>query len=166
MFNSITTCSMDKLIVSVQECRKEVAATVTGNIPSWLNGSLLRVGPGKWDLKDGFTMNHYLDGCACMVKIKIQDGQVTFSSRFLESDAYKKMMTHGKPVYTEFGTKAYADPSKNLFSRFVNTIVPCDLTDNDISNIYTIQDEVYVATESCNIWRIDPNNLEAKHKVS
>lgn len=153
-------------MLSVQECRKEVTATVKGQIPNWLNGSLLRVGPGKWDLKDGFTMGHWLDGCALLAKIKIDDGKVTFSSRFLESDAYKKMMTHGKPVYTEFGTKAYPDPSKNIFSRFVNTIVPCDLTDNDISNIYTIQDEVYVATESCNIWRIDPETLEAKNKVS
>jgi carotenoid cleavage dioxygenase-like enzyme len=157
---------MDKLVVSVQECRKEVPAVVCGHIPSWLNGSLLRVGPGKWDLKDGFSMNHYLDGCACITKMNIEDGKVSFSSRFLESDAYKKMLAHGKPVYTEFGTKAHADPSKNLFTRFVNTIVPCDLTDNDISNIYAMQNEVYVATESCNIWRIDPKNLEAKNKLN
>lgn len=107
-----------------------------------------------------------MDGCACIAKIKFEDGQVSFSSRFLESDAYKKMMAHGKPVFTEFGTKAHPDPGKNMFSRFVNSIVPSDLTDNDISNIYAIEDEVFVATESSNIWQINPRSMEAKNKAS
>ena len=111
-------------------------------------------------------MNHWLDGCAIISKLKIEDGKVSFSSKYVESDAYKKMMKHGKPVFTEFGTRAYTDPSKNFFSRIVNQIVPSDLTDNDISNIYAIQNEIYVATESCNIWQIDPTTLESKHKVS
>ena len=135
-----------------------------GKIPAWVNGSLLRVGPGKWDLKD-FTLNHYLDGCAIIVKIRIQDGKVWFSSRFLASDAYKKMMAHNKPVYTEFGTRAYPDPAKGFLSRMIHKLVPSDLTDNDISNIYQVQDEVYVATESCNVWQIDPETLDGKNKV-
>lgn len=76
------------------------------------------------------------------------------------------MMAHDKPVFTEFGTRAYPDPSKGLLSRMINKIVPSDLTDNDISNIYKIQDELYVATESCNVWQVDPESLEAKNKVS
>ncbi|KAI1297157.1 Beta,beta-carotene 9',10'-oxygenase [Halotydeus destructor] len=157
---------MDKLVKSVDETAREVDGKVSGSIPTWLTGSLVRVGPGKWDLKDGFVLNHWLDGCALMAKFTISNGQVRYSSKFLQSDAYKKMTSHGKPVYTEFGTRAYSDPSKNMFSRFVNTLVPCDLTDNDISNIYTIGEEVFVSTESCNVWQIDPSNLSSKNKLN
>lgn len=75
-------------------------------------------------------------------------------------------MELGRPVFTEFGTKAYTDTTKSVWKRVVNKVVPSDLTDNDISNIYKINDEVYVATESCNIWQVDTNNLGVKNKVS
>lgn len=157
---------MDKLLKSVKEIPQEVVGKVKGQVPNWINGSLLRVGPGKWDLKDGFQLNHYLDGCAIVVKIKFDDGKVTYSSRFVESDAYKKMMELGKPVFTEFGTRAYTDTTKSVWKRVVNKVVPSDLTDNDISNIYKINDEVYVATESCNIWQVDTNSLGVKSKTN
>lgn len=138
---------------------------ISGEIPVWINGSLLRVGPGKWDLKDGFRLNHYLDGCAIVVRIKFNDGKVTYSSRFVESEAYKKMMELGRPVFTEFGTRAYTDTTKSVWKRVVNKVVPSDLTDNDISNIYKLNDDVYVATESCNIWQVDTKSLGVKNKV-
>ena len=49
--------------------------------------------------------------------------QVTFTKRFLQSDAYKKAVAVGRPVFTEFGTKAFPDPCKNLFSRMMSTLV-------------------------------------------
>ncbi|KAK4337204.1 hypothetical protein RND71_043303 [Anisodus tanguticus] len=59
---------------------------------------------------------------------------------------------------------AYPDQSKSAFARFFNKIVPSDLTDNDISNVYKINDEVFMTTESCNIWKIDPKNLDSLQK--
>lgn len=88
-----------------------------------------------------------------------------FRSKYLESDAYKKMVTVNRPVFTEFGTRAYPDPCKNIFARFFSQIIPSDLTDNDIANIYKVQDRFYVASETCNIWRIDPHTLESQEKV-
>ncbi|RWS06190.1 Retinal pigment epithelial membrane-like protein [Dinothrombium tinctorium] len=156
---------MDKLLVSVEECVKPIPCVVDGSIPNWVHGSLIRIGPGKWDF-DKFTMNHWFDGSAILVKFQIDDGKVFFSTRFLESDAYKRLAVVKKPVFTEFGTRAFPDPCKNLFARFFSQIVPSDLTDNDISNIYQLEDEIYVATESCNIWRIDPKNLESLEKLN
>ncbi|RWS30724.1 Retinal pigment epithelial membrane-like protein [Leptotrombidium deliense] len=134
-------------------------------IPEQINGSLLRIGPAKWDFKN-FTMNHWLDGSAMVVKFRIENGNVYFSSKFLDSDAYRRLTVVNKPVFTEFGTRAYPDPCKNLFARFFSQIVPSDLTDNDISNIYQLKDEIYVATESCNIWRIDSETLDSIQKVN
>lgn len=138
---------------------------IEGEIPSWLNGSLIRLGPGKWDLKD-FTLNHWLDGCAILLKFRFDRGQVWFSSRFVDSDAYRKMMSANKPVFTEFGTRAYPDPSKSVLTRMLSRIVPSDLTDNDISNIYMMNEDLFVATESCNIWKVDGKSLRAVEKVS
>ena len=92
--------------------------------------------------------------------------QVTARTRFLRSDAYQKMITVRRPVYTEFGTKAYPDSTKSMWSRLVNRLVPSDLTDNDLANVYELHGELYVSTESCNLWKVDPNNLQAMIKVS
>ena len=126
---------------------------------------MIRIGPGKWDFKDGFTLNHWLDGSALLCKFTIKNGKCTFKSKFLESDAYKKLITVNRPVFTEFGTKKYPDPCKNIFARFFNQLVPSDLTDNDLAGIFKVEDEYYVATETCNVWRFDPNSLGAIEKV-
>lgn len=37
--------------------------------------------------------------------------------RFIKTDAYVRAMTENRVVITEFGTAAYPDPCKNIFSR-------------------------------------------------
>lgn len=76
------------------------------------------------------------------------------------------MMSAKRPVFTEFGTRAYPDPGKSVLTRMLSRIVPSDLTDNDISNIYLMNDDLFVATESCNIWKVDDKSLKAIEKVS
>lgn len=49
--------------------------------------------------------------------------QVTFSKKAVASDAYRKFKEVGKPVYTELGTKAYTDTSKNIFQKIVSNMV-------------------------------------------
>lgn len=39
--------------------------------------------------------------------------------RFIRTDAYVRAITEKRVVITEFGTFAYPDPCKNIFSRFV-----------------------------------------------
>lgn len=40
-----------------------------------------------------------------------------FVLRFIRSDTYVRAMTENRVVITEFGTAAYPDPCKNIFSR-------------------------------------------------
>nr|CAD7428112.1 unnamed protein product [Timema monikensis] len=134
-----------------------------GQLPVWLRGSLVRLGPGKFDLGD-FVMNHWFDGYAVLYKFDIADGKVKFSKRFLYSDAYKKAVSVGRPVFTEFGTRSYPDPCKNIFSRMVSSLVP-ELTDNDAINLFTIEDSLYVATETNYLRRVDVKTLDTCEKV-
>ena len=45
-------------------------------------------------------------------------GNVTYQSRFLRSDTYKKNMAANRIVVSELGTAAYPDPCHNIFQRY------------------------------------------------
>ncbi|UXI19538.1 uncharacterized protein NH340_JMT05481 [Sarcoptes scabiei] len=155
---------MDKLLVSCVETENEIQNTIEGNIPSWISVRMIRLGPAKWDLDD-FVLNHWLDGCAMLCKFIIRNGTIKYSSKFLDSDAYRKMNKVNRPVYTEFGTRAFPDPCKNVFSRIFSQIVPSDLTDNGLLNVFKLADEYYAASETCNIWKFCPKSLDVTRKV-
>lgn len=42
--------------------------------------------------------------------------------RFVRTDAYVRAMTEKRIVITEFGTYAYPDPCKNIFSRYLGVV--------------------------------------------
>jgi beta,beta-carotene 9',10'-dioxygenase len=48
-----------------------------GVIPTWLEGRLIRIGPGLFDIEEGFTVNHFLDGYAMVSKFEIKNGKVS-----------------------------------------------------------------------------------------
>lgn len=152
---------MDKLLENRQEVTEPVYTRVTGQIPEWVSGKLYRLGPGKWDLGGGFSLRHWFDGAAILSAYDVHKGKVRYSSRYLDSEAYKKMSTVNRPVVTEFGTKCYPDPCKNIFSRFFAALVPSDLTDNNFGNIYTLGDELFCTSETCFVWKVDQDSLEA-----
>ncbi|KAH9376932.1 hypothetical protein HPB48_002753 [Haemaphysalis longicornis] len=83
---------------------------VQSQVPEWVSGKLFRLGPGKWELGEGFSLRHWFDGAAILSAYEIHKGKVLYSSRFLASEAYKKMSTVNRPVVTEFGTRCYPGP--------------------------------------------------------
>lgn len=152
--------------ISASELQAPIKASVKGNLPEWLRGDLIRVGPGKFDMDDdSFTCNHWLDGLALIYKFSFKENQVTFNKRFLDSDAYKKAQKAGRPVFTEFGTKAFPDPTKSLFSRLVSSFDSSCVTDNATVNIMKIENEIFVSSETCYMRRIEQNTLDTKEKV-
>lgn len=74
------------------------------------------------------------------------------------------MVAVGKPVYTELGTKAYTDTNKNIFQKMVSNVVP-ELTDNVVSNLFKLGNTVYLATESCFLRVLKPEDLNTSTKV-
>lgn len=106
--------------VWLRSCNQEVAepiqGKVSGNIPKWLNGSLLRNGPGS--LKVGeMSFNHLFDSAALLHRFAIKDGNVTYQSKFLRSDVYKKNLAANRIVVSEFGTCSVPDPCQTIFQR-------------------------------------------------
>ncbi|XP_014255156.1 beta,beta-carotene 9',10'-oxygenase-like [Cimex lectularius] len=152
------------LFRSAEEQIQPVDAIISGNIPEWINGDLIANGPGLFDLKKNFSVNHWLDGFAILSKFHIENGKVTFSKRFIQSDAYIKGTAAGNPLYTEFGTKAYTDPSKSMFQKMKSYLLP-DLTDNVANNLYIIGNTLYGSTDTSVKRIIDPITLETRDKV-
>lgn len=99
-----------------QEIIDPVEGVVSGEIPSWINGSLLRNGPGSIKVGD-MTYNHLFDAAALLHRFNIADGKVTYQCRFLKSEAYKKNLAANRIVVSEFGTALAPDPCQSIFER-------------------------------------------------
>uniref|UniRef100_A0A8C9XP29 Beta-carotene oxygenase 1, like n=1 Tax=Sander lucioperca TaxID=283035 RepID=A0A8C9XP29_SANLU len=135
--------------------------TAAGCVPSWLRGTLLRNGPGLFSIGDS-EYNHWFDGMALLHSFTFTNGEVTYRSKFLRSETYKRNMKAEKIVVTEFGTLVYPDPCSNIFSRtltHLRNLVP-DFTDNNLVNIVRYGGDYYASSEVNHINQIDPVTLE------
>ena len=70
------------------ETRAPVPLRVEGALPPWLQGTLIRTGPSKFEVGDR-TYNHWFDGLAMLHRFAFANGAVTYMSRFLEGDAFR-----------------------------------------------------------------------------
>ena len=100
-----------------------------GQLPDWLQGSLMRTGPAKWEAGEQ-TMRHWFDGFAMLHRFGIADGQVSYANRFLQTKAYRAAEEKGEIVYSEFAT----DPCRSLFARVFSMFSP-KISDNANVNL-------------------------------
>ena len=114
---------------------------VRGKLPPWLQGSLLRTGPAKWEVGDR-AVNHWFDGFAMLHRFSFADGDVSYANRFLESRAYRAARDQGKIAYSEFAT----DPCRSLFQR-VSAMFSPKLTDNANVNLTKLGERFISLTE-------------------
>uniref|UniRef100_A0A674EAM3 Carotenoid-cleaving dioxygenase, mitochondrial n=1 Tax=Salmo trutta TaxID=8032 RepID=A0A674EAM3_SALTR len=156
--------SIAPLVRSVEETPEPIATEVCGTIPTWIRGSLLRNGPGKFEFGNQHY-NHWFDGMAMLHQFKIEDGKVTYRSRFLQSDAYKKNSERDRIMVSEFGTVAMPDPCKNFFLRFLSRFEMIEATDNASVSFVKYKGDCFVSTETNYMYRVDPESLETQNKV-
>ncbi|KAL0200017.1 hypothetical protein M9458_003204, partial [Cirrhinus mrigala] len=83
---------------------------------------------------------------------------------FVKTDAYVRAMTEKRVVITEFGTCAYPDPCKNIFSRFFSYFKGVEVTDNCLVNVYPIGEDFYAVTETNYITKVNVETLETLKK--
>lgn len=95
----------------------DVNVFIVGKIPSWLSGCLIRNGPGGVDVYGKGTCRHLFDGPGLLHKYHIENGKVTYSSRFVKGKSFKRNMAARRLVLSEFGTFATPDPCQTIFSR-------------------------------------------------
>ena len=136
-----------------RETPKPLPLRVAGKLPSWLQGTLLRTGPSKFEVGDR-TYNHWFDGLAMLHRFAFANGAVTYMSRFLEGDAFRAAKRTDKISYAEFAT----DPCRTLFGRVASWFDP-RFTDNCCVNVMDYGGRVVAFTETTLPMRFDPATL-------
>lgn len=150
---------MDELFETVQETPEKVNTVVKGIIPEWLNGTLLRNAPAKYEFGK-HAYKHWFDGLSLLLSFTIEKGEVRFHSKYLETKAYTKGSSEQRIPFAEFGTPEVPDPCKNIFARFFSYFQPPERTDNTAVNVFTMKGKIYANSDSPFMNEIDPNTLE------
>jgi beta,beta-carotene 9',10'-dioxygenase len=131
-----------------------------GQLPPWLAGSLLRTGPAKFEV-GGQPMRHWFDGLAMLHRFTIEEGRISYGSRFLESRSYRAACERGRMVYGEFAT----DPCRSLFKRVQTLFSPKALSealsDNANINVTRLGERFIAMTETPLPVQFDPHTLKA-----
>ena len=138
---------------------------VTGSVPDWLDGSLIRNGPGAFDFPAGSSVDHWFDGFAMLYRFTIDpagsasatdEDTVHYRNRFLRTDAYEAARRG------EF-EGGFATGETTLRSRLATFLA--DPYDNTNIIAERIGGEYVALTESPRKVRFDPNQLDTTGHV-
>jgi beta,beta-carotene 9',10'-dioxygenase len=129
---------------------------LSGELPRWLSGSLLRTGPAKFEVGEQ-RMRHWFDGLAMLHRFTIEDGRVSYGNRYLQSRSYRAAKEQGRMVFGEFAT----DPCRSLFKRVQTLFQPGKtLPDNANINVTRLGERFIAMTETPLPVQFDPHTLE------
>lgn len=104
------------------ETQREVEQLpVTGEIPHWLTGTLVRNGPGTWSPADS-SLRHWFDGTAMLHAFGFDESRISYANRYLQTNQTRHLEDTGKIGYSEFAT----DPCRSIFKRVMSTFFPPD----------------------------------------
>ncbi len=115
---------------------------LTGKLPDWLKGTLVRTGPARFEVGDQ-KYRHWFDGLAMLHSFAFIDGNVSYRNRFLHSKAYDAATREGRITYSEFAT----DPCRSIFKRVASVFDP-HITDNGNVNVSRIAGHYVAMTET------------------
>jgi beta,beta-carotene 9',10'-dioxygenase len=130
---------------------------LTGTLPNWLSGSLLRTGPARFEVGEN-SMRHWFDGLAMLHRFTISAGRVAYGNRYLQSRAYRAAQAEGRIALSEFAT----DPCRSLFKRVQTLFSAGDgNSDNANVNIARLGERFIAMTETPLPVQFDPRTLES-----
>ena len=142
-----------------KSCEVPVKAKIIGQIPKWVSGTLFKNGPGRYEFGEK-RYEHLFDGQACIQKFRIENGQVEYSNKLLETKSYCGSLNDDR-LYPQFGPK---DLGLNIFGRLKQAFNPPDTNDNVNINVAPFADsQLYAMTEGHLICQIDPKDLKVKN---
>ena len=88
---------------------------IQGEIPTWLNGSLFRNGPSKFEVGNQ-QYRHLFDGLSMIHKFTFKERQISYRNRFLRGETYRKNLEAGRICVDEFATSVNRSMWQNAVS--------------------------------------------------
>lgn len=125
-----------------------------GQVPNWLNGSLIRTGPAKFEV-GAHTYQHWFDGLAMLHRFSFDNGRVSYANRYLHGESYRSAMEYGTIQRTEFATR----PEQGLLQKALPFLQPKP-GDNGNVNISRFGEDMVAMTETPTQIRFDRESLE------
>lgn len=118
--------------------------TITGQIPNWLSGMLLRNGPAKFEA-GGKRVHSWFDGLAMIHSFSFSPEKVLYSNKFIRSEQYYKMVVEGNLDFKGFAQ----DPCGKVFKNASSYFVPKEMQNikNTVVSIADYADKMVALTE-------------------
>jgi len=129
---------------------------VSGTVPDWLSGALIRNGPGSFEI-DGRRVTHWFDGFALLQRYGFEDGALSVTTRFLRTEAYEAAK-RGESI-GEFATGA---SGLAALKGWLSRMGPPEATDNACVHVARFGEEFVALTESPRKVAFDPVTLETR----
>jgi beta,beta-carotene 9',10'-dioxygenase len=128
---------------------------VSGTIPAWLRGTLVRNGPAQFEAGER-TVNHWFDGLAMLHAFGFADGRVSYANRYLDSGNRRAAHERRQLAYPEFAT----DPCRSVFAR-VQAMFSADdgAAANANVNVVRLGERYLAMTETPLPVQFDPETL-------
>jgi beta,beta-carotene 9',10'-dioxygenase len=128
---------------------------VSGCLPTWLSGTLVRNGPAKFEVGPQ-VFRHWFDGFSMLHCFTFKDGFVSYANKFLHSRDYRESISQGKITMAGFAT----DPCRSIFKRAFSFFFRRPFTDNGNVNVARIADHYIAMTETPLSIEFDPRTLK------
>ncbi|APR77423.1 15,15' beta carotene dioxygenase [Minicystis rosea] len=137
----------------------DAPAEITGALPEWLRGALVRTCPAVFHTRD-WHADHWFDGLGMLYAFRVAGpGAVRYQQRLLASQTVARYR-EGKYKPAGFGTPLVRSWLRRIFEP-----VP-EITDNANVNIVPMGDELVAMTESPRQLAVDPATLQVKGEVA
>lgn len=137
----------------------DISLPLTGSLPEWINGSLIAVGPGVFELKDSKACG-WLDGFAMIHQFSVEKGKVKYSNKLIDSFYYQDCCKKGKL------RGSTPDQKKSTWSKLTSAIgsSPRPPYDNTNVNVAIFNNQLVALTETPDVLQINPKTLQTKEK--
>lgn len=125
-------------------------------LPSWYDAQVLRVGPAKYEYGD-IKLNHWFDGLAMIYSFKLENNQILFSNKFIESEQYRSSQ-RGKMKYDEFGTRVSSKTVR--LKSFFKSLLGLQIEKPSCNvNILKLDNKILATSEVTNLMQIEKTNI-------
>ncbi|MEA5583559.1 carotenoid oxygenase family protein [Nodularia harveyana UHCC-0300] len=129
---------------------------IEGEIPSELQGTLFRNGPGLLDI-NGQSIHHPFDGDGMISRISFANGRAHFRNRFIHTEGYLAEQKAGKILYRGvFGTQKPGGWLANIFDFKIKNIAN--------TNVIYWGGKLLALWEAAEPHQLDPQTLETLGK--
>lgn len=126
---------------------------VLGRLPEWLQGTLIRNGPGAFEVGPD-RYRHWFDGLAMLHRFAFGRGRVSYANKFLDTRTYRAAQETGRIAYSEFAT----DPCRSIFSRIQSVFDP-QISDSAKVSIARLAERYLALAETPIQVEFDPETL-------